>query len=98
MLFDYEQLMDYLGKMDEASPRVKLQRIGLTPMGKPMFILFISSEDNIRNLDTLGIGGWRWTTGFRTENGTLSSKRDACFSSPRFRCIPMKSARPRPCP
>jgi hypothetical protein len=53
MLFDYEQLVAYLEKLDAASPRVKLQRIGQTPMAKPMYILFISSEENIKDLDTL---------------------------------------------
>ncbi len=53
MLFDYEQMVAYLEKLDAASPRVKLQLIGRTPMAKPMYILFISSGKNIEDLDTL---------------------------------------------
>ena len=53
MLIDYEQLTEYLKKLDAASPRLKMVEIGKSPMGKPMYIAFISSEDNIRNLDRL---------------------------------------------
>lgn len=53
MLVDYEQLIGYLQKLDEASTMVKMQEIGKSPMGKPMYICFISSEENINNLDRL---------------------------------------------
>jgi hypothetical protein len=53
MLFTYEQLIGYLQKLDEASGMVKMVEIGQSPMGKPMYICFISSEENINNLDRL---------------------------------------------
>ncbi len=53
MLFSYEQLISYLQKLDEVSPKIKLEEIGKTPLGKPMYIAFISSEENINNLDKL---------------------------------------------
>lgn len=53
-LFDYEQLIDYLKRLDESSPRIEMREIGKSPMGKPMYIIFISSEKNIKNLDELG--------------------------------------------
>ena len=46
-LFTYEQLIDYLVKLDAESNRIKLEEIGTSPMGKPMYIAFISSEENI---------------------------------------------------
>lgn len=52
-LFDYEQLIDYLNQLEKTSPRVKLKEIGKSPLGKPMYIAFISSEKNILNLDSL---------------------------------------------
>lgn len=52
-LFDYEQLISYFKKLDESSPRLELREIGKSPMGKPMYILFISSKENIKNLDDL---------------------------------------------
>jgi hypothetical protein len=52
-LFDYEQLITYLQKLDEASGMVKMVEIGSSPMGKPMYICFISSAENINNLDRL---------------------------------------------
>jgi hypothetical protein len=53
MLFDYEALIAYLKKLEAASPRIKLEEIGLSPMNKPMYIAFISAKDNIDNLDAL---------------------------------------------
>ena len=52
-LFTYEQLMEYLKKLDVESDRIKLEKIGTSPMGKPMYIAFISSEENIQNLETM---------------------------------------------
>ncbi len=52
-LFTYEQLIDYLVKLDAESNRIKLEEIGTSPMGKPMYIAFISSEENILNLETM---------------------------------------------
>ena len=52
-LFTYEQLIQYLEQLDGESPRLKLQEIGNSPMGKPMYIAFISSEENIKNLEAL---------------------------------------------
>lgn len=53
MLFNYEELIDYLMKLDKASPMLKMVEIGQSPMGKKMYIAFISSENNIKNLDKL---------------------------------------------
>jgi hypothetical protein len=53
MLFSYEQLIDYLTKLDKASPMLKLVENGQSPMGRKMYIAFISSEKNINNLDKL---------------------------------------------
>ena len=53
-LFDYGQLIDYLKKLDISSDRVEMREIGKSPMGKPMYIVFISSAENIKRLDELG--------------------------------------------
>ena len=53
MLFDYDELINYLQKLEKASLRLKLVEIGKSPMGKTMYIVFISSEENISNLDKL---------------------------------------------
>jgi hypothetical protein len=53
MLFDYESLVGYLKTLDTQSPRLKLLPIGKTPMGKTMYSAFISSPENIENLDAL---------------------------------------------
>ncbi len=53
MLFDYEELIDYLQKVGAASARLKLLDVGKSPMGKSIYIAFISSGENIDNLDEL---------------------------------------------
>ncbi|MBS3774239.1 MAG: hypothetical protein KGY70_03540 [Bacteroidales bacterium] len=53
MLFDYESLIGYMKKMEKSSPRLKLEQIGESPMGKPMYVAFFSHPDNIKNLDKL---------------------------------------------
>lgn len=53
MLFNYENLISYLEKLEQTSPKIKLERIGESPLGKPMYAVFISSEENIKNLDKL---------------------------------------------
>lgn len=53
MLFDYEKLIDYLKILDEVSPKMKMIPIGKSPLGKPMYATFISSEENINNLEKL---------------------------------------------
>lgn len=53
MLFDYSALINYLQKLETVSPKIKMERIGTSPMGKPMYVTFISSEKNIQNLNGL---------------------------------------------
>jgi hypothetical protein len=55
MLFDYERLIGYLQKVDIVSDRLKLLEIGHSPLGKPMYVAFISTEKNIRDLDALKV-------------------------------------------
>ena len=50
-LADYSQIEDYLSKLDASSNRVKKVEIGTTVLGRKMYILFISSEENLKNLD-----------------------------------------------
>jgi hypothetical protein len=50
-LFTYEQLIEYLQKLDVESDRIYLEEIGASPMGRPMYIAFISSGENIGKLE-----------------------------------------------
>jgi hypothetical protein len=52
-MFTYEKLMEYIKILDEQSPMLHVEQSGHTEMGKPMYIIFISSEENIGNLDRL---------------------------------------------
>jgi len=53
MLFKYEPLISYLQELEKASDRIELREIGTSPLGKPMYIAFISSPENIARLDEL---------------------------------------------
>ncbi len=52
-LFTYERLIEYLRILEGESPRIRLEEIGESPMGKPMYITFISSAENINRLEEL---------------------------------------------
>src|SRR5687768_4017723 len=50
---DWTQITGYFKKLDDASNRVAIKEIGKTTVGKPMIVAFISSPENIKNLDRL---------------------------------------------
>ncbi len=52
-LITYEELIDYLNILDENSEKLKMIEIGKSPFGKPIYICFVSSPENIANLDEL---------------------------------------------
>ncbi len=52
-LIDYEQLTGYLQQLAGASPRLELRDVGRTPLGRTMYVLFVSSPDNLAHLDQL---------------------------------------------
>lgn len=53
MLFDYEKLVSYLQELEKVSPMIKLEKIGESPLGRPVYIALISSAGNIKNLNRL---------------------------------------------
>ncbi len=52
-LFNYEQMIEYFKILDSSSSKLKLEEIGISPLGKKIYIAFISSEKNISNLKRL---------------------------------------------
>jgi hypothetical protein len=52
-LVDYEQLIDYLTTLADASDRIELREVGSSPEGRPMFVAFLSSPANLQRLDEL---------------------------------------------
>lgn len=50
-LASYPQMMEYYNALDQASDRVRMVTIGESTMGRPMVLLIISSEENMRQLD-----------------------------------------------
>ncbi|MDQ3129203.1 MAG: M14 family metallopeptidase [Acidobacteriota bacterium] len=48
---DWSQINDYFRRLDAASDKVAVREIGKTTLGKPMIAAFISSADNIKNLE-----------------------------------------------
>ena len=55
-LATYEQMLDYYEQLDLASDRVQLREIGKSVLGRPLLLLVISSEENLRQLER-----WRRT-------------------------------------
>ena len=53
MLFNYDPLISYFKKLDDVSDKMKMMEIGESPMGKKMYVAFISSSENIQNLERL---------------------------------------------
>ena len=53
LLMDYAQLVDYLVQLDAASDRLELREVGTSPLGRTMYVAFISSADNIARLEEL---------------------------------------------
>ncbi len=49
-LFDYQSLVDYLRELEKNSGRIHMEAIGTSPLGKEMYIAFISSRENIARL------------------------------------------------
>src|SRR5258708_3803664 len=49
---DWKQITDYFAKLDKASPKVLVKEIGKSTLDKPLIVAFISSPENIRNLET----------------------------------------------
>ncbi|MBA3632314.1 MAG: hypothetical protein H0W58_05825 [Acidobacteria bacterium] len=48
---DWTQITNYFQKLDAASGKVLVKEIGKTTLGKPLIVAFISSPENIKNLD-----------------------------------------------
>jgi hypothetical protein len=73
MLFTYEKLVEYLKVIDTQSDKVKMIDIGVSPMGKPMYALFLSSEQNIKNLDRLKEINRKLTLDYNLSESELTS-------------------------
>lgn len=48
---DWKQIVDYFSKLDKASNKVAVKEIGKTTNGNPLIVAFISSANNIKNLE-----------------------------------------------
>lgn len=47
----WAQIADYFGRLDKASDKVLVKEIGKSTNGRPLIVAFISSRDNIKNLE-----------------------------------------------
>lgn len=48
---DWQQITGYFSKLDKASNRVTVKEIGRSTMGRPLIVAFISSKENLRELE-----------------------------------------------
>jgi len=52
-LMDYGELVDYLLELAAASDRVEMSEVGTSPLGRTMYVAFISAPENLNRLDEL---------------------------------------------
>jgi len=52
-LADYSQIKAYFEKLDQESPKLRLETIGTSTLGKPMIMAVITSEENMAKLDAI---------------------------------------------
>ncbi|HEY0458191.1 MAG TPA: M14 metallopeptidase family protein [Pyrinomonadaceae bacterium] len=50
---DWSQITSYFARLDAKSDRVSVREIGKSTLGKPLIVAFISSPENIKNLEKL---------------------------------------------
>ncbi len=50
-LADYDQMVAYYRRLDAATDRVRMLEVGRTAEGRPMYLVIVSSEDNMRALE-----------------------------------------------
>ena len=48
---DWKQITDYFGRLNARGGRVRVQTVGTSTLGRPILAAFISSPENIRELD-----------------------------------------------
>ena len=52
-LADYSQIKTYFEKLDQESPKLRLETIGMSTLGKPMIMAVITAEENMAKLDSI---------------------------------------------
>ncbi|MDQ3634716.1 MAG: M14 family metallopeptidase [Acidobacteriota bacterium] len=70
---DWKQISDYFAKLDKASPKVKVEEIGKTTLGKSQIVAYISSAENIKNLESFKQMNKRLTNPYILSEGEHSS-------------------------
>jgi len=52
-LMDYGELVDYLLELAAASDRIEMREVGESPLGRTMYVTFISAPENLNRLEEL---------------------------------------------
>ncbi|MGB5174177.1 MAG: M14 family zinc carboxypeptidase, partial [Thermoanaerobaculia bacterium] len=52
-LMDYGELVDYLLDLAAVSDRIEMREVGRSPLGRTMYVAFISAAENLKRLDEL---------------------------------------------
>jgi hypothetical protein len=55
----WDRIVDYFWRLDEESDRIKVVELGKTTMGNPFIMAFISSEENLANLEKYREMSWK---------------------------------------
>ncbi|MFW6109290.1 MAG: hypothetical protein ACOC6N_02465, partial [archaeon] len=49
----WDKIVEYFNKLQEESPRIKVVNMGPSTEGHPFLAVFISSEENLNNMERL---------------------------------------------
>lgn len=52
-MFTYGRMMDYLKLLEQQSEMIRIMQTGESELGKPMYLVFISSAENLQQLEAL---------------------------------------------
>ncbi|MFT4668266.1 MAG: hypothetical protein ACI8YQ_002924 [Polaribacter sp.] len=67
----HHELVDYFERVAEKSPNVLLQKYGETNQQRPLIMAFISSEENLKNLEEIRLNNLRKTGLTKDEKGNV---------------------------
>ena len=83
-LFTYEELISYLQDLDAASDRLTMVEIGKSPLGRTMYIAFLSSSGNLSRLDEFKAINKRLALDPDIPDGELETKKYNCHYRDKF--------------
>jgi hypothetical protein len=58
-LVRWDKIVEYFWKLEKASDRIRVVEVGKTTMNNPMLVAYISSSENLRNIEKIRQDSWK---------------------------------------